>query len=69
MQTLTVTKSNQALWRLAYPVSARHLLIKISVKALGDTLRLELVVLLFPSEDKKSLCAAEGLATGLCTQA
>lgn len=62
-------KHNQALWRSAYPVFARHLLIKIPIKAPGDILCLKLLVLLFPSGDEKSLSAAGGLATVLCTQA
>lgn len=41
MQTLTRLKHNQALWSLAYPLFAKHLLIKILVKVLGDILHLE----------------------------
>lgn len=61
MQTLTHLKHNQALWSLAYPLFAKHLLIKILVKVLGDILHLERWVLLFPSGDKELLSTAEGL--------
>lgn len=69
MQTLTHLKHNQALWSLAYPLFAKHLLIKILVKVLGDVLHLERWVLLFPSGDKELLSTAEGLPAALYTQA
>lgn len=69
MQTFTHWKHNQALWSLAYPLFAKHLLIKILVKVLGDILHLERWVLLFPSGDKELLSTAEGLPAALYTQA